>query len=446
MQICLFKDFLSILSYDEKLEILAAAGAQVMEAMKRGDEKQSARETSRNYYFKEMPRYGEMIRSFEQLFGTNAASALSAIIRNPDIQWTDSFQGDTRITLKNFRGDTGLPEKIAYWALDPSNWFLVQSDASSFELESNLSAQFPCLVFDNMGVECASPVPDVKLEGIERILQATGAYEVWNQGLFGKGSKVTVIDTGVESNAALRMSVTGLAAAGLHPDDSDGHGTAITQLIRAIAPSCEITSFKVLNSYNRGDIWRLMEAFTNFLGQENNTLCIALTVSEKLVTMLGPSFQSFQQAITHTMGCLSNGSNFVVCASGNDSLSRLLWPSACRYALAVGAHNDIYELSSFSNYDAAADNFLLAPGGEKRRSDLSVETFGRYGAGLSRNIYGTSFSTAIMAGASALLDQYGWFQTMKIPSRISLMHQYCRKNRQGFPIFNMADIGAIWPL
>lgn len=81
----------------------------------------------------------------------------------------------------------------------------------------------------------------------------------------GQGVKVAVIDSGIESNhpgiegppVAGHVAITGASDGALaydfspHPD-SFGHGTACADLIRSIAPECELYSVRVLGPNSGG--------------------------------------------------------------------------------------------------------------------------------------------------------------------------------------------------
>src|SRR5438477_11852277 len=57
-------------------------------------------------------------------------------------------------------------------------------------------------------------------------------------------------------------------------------------------------------------------------------------------------------------------------------------------------------------------NFVLAPGGEEMNG--RVPGFGNYGFGLNRDVYGTSFSTAVASAVACILMEYGWFSKLNI--------------------------------
>jgi len=287
--------------------------------------------------------------------------------------------------------------------------------------------------------------PDVSLEHLDDILQNTGIYSLWRSGHLGESASAIVLDTGVSQRLA-GQGVQAKAVAGLSSVDVDGHGSAIVSLIRALSPRTMIESICVSQAYSGGQIWNLQSGLTGLYGRQGNVVNISLGVSPEWVRALGGQASGFRDSMTNVLAGLASTKNIAVCAAGNDGMPDLRWPAAAADSLAVASHNAAFVLSAFSNYRSEATNLVLAPGGEVRRLDGKAESFGRYGAGLSREAYGTSFSTAIASALCCLLMDCGWFNEMQVASRISLFKNHCRRNEQGFPILNAIDIGAVWPI
>jgi hypothetical protein len=155
---------------------------------------------------------------------------------------------------------------------------------------------------------------------------------------------------------------------------------------------------------------------------------------------------SFTESINNILMSLSANGNICVSSAGNDGVSYLRWPAASQGCLAVGSVNEAFSRSVFSNYLEDGKNYIVALGGDYRKSDGHISSLGSYGMELSRDIYGTSFSSAIASGVLSLLQKYSWFVAMSTKSKISLLRNSCSKNFEGFPVLNVDDIGAIWPL
>jgi len=444
-KICLFHDYLSDIHPKEKIQILKKLGVEVF-----FDPEETLKDDKRKHGFTHDLRhqYADTIQHVRRVFGRFAPNALSAITQaHGDFGWSDIFSSRHKEFFKYLgKSSDRLIPNIPKWAIDPWNWFYVNSSKGTYELQSDITSMFPCTVINDVPLECLSPSSLVKLENIEEILRTTGIYQAWENKNFGENSKVVIFDTGVSSEIESMFKVELESISGLSKYDNDGHGSAVSELVLAIAPKAKLKSFKVLETYSEGTIWNLISGITSLYNDTDLIINISLGVNPIYINSLGPGAVSFKEAINNIITSASSQRHFIICASGNDGASALRWPAAANDSLAVGSYNSLNLLSSFSNYSETAANYIVAPGGEIRTEDHTMEIFGKYGNGLSRDIFGTSFSCAISSGISALLHDYGWFKSMDIPSRLSLFRNHCRKNKNGFPVLNISDIGAIWPL
>lgn len=444
-KICLFHDYLSDIPPEEKIRMLSEMQAELIDHRER-----DYKENERPHYFTSNIRsqYRKIVIEAQKNFGRYAPNALSAIIRaHGNTEWSNAFSKRNR---EFFGYLSEMPphivRNIPIWALDPNNWFYFASKKGAYEIQSEVSSMFPCTIFDDVPIECSSPNPEVSIENFDEILRTTGIYQAWQNNNFGENSKVVIFDTGVTDQLRNRFSIEESAVGSLPLGDKDGHGTAISELVLAIAPKAKVESIKVMESYSEGNIWNLISGLSSLYKKPNCLVNVSLGVNPNYINSLGTGAVSFRESLTHIVASASSQKCFIISAAGNDSSSYLRWPSAAPDALAVGGHNASAMLSSFSNFSESAQNYILTLGGELRSEDHKLETFGNYGMGLARDIYGTSFSCAIATGVSAILQRYDWFRSMDIPSRISLFRNHCRKNRNGYPILNVADIGAVWPI
>jgi subtilisin family serine protease len=90
----------------------------------------------------------------------------------------------------------------------------------------------------------------------------------------------------------------------------------------------------------------------------------------------------------------------VICiaAAGNDGQAISVWPAAYSNVIGVGSTNNSLTLSLFSNYGPMVS--LAAPG------EALITTYPSSDAGLKQHfaeVWGTSFSTPLVAGTAALL-------------------------------------------
>lgn len=445
--ICLFQDYLSALSPVEKMSFLRKADVRIVASAAESIHRD---ETEANGGGFDVPRdsYKRLIQELRARYGRNAPSAFSALmVAGPEAEPARNLSDGTREAL--YYVHRLGPEAYAGslpWAADPRNWYLVESEASPVTVQSQIGAQFPCNLFPNGPVECAAPAdPSLQLERLDDVLQSTGIYGLWRHGNLGQGASCVVLDTGAEPRL-MNDGVDASAVGGLSETDQDGHGTAVIGLIRAISPRTNVESICVSQSYSGGQIWNLISGLSQLYQRADTIINLSLGVSPDWVRSLGPQALGFKEALSNLLASLGARHNFAVGAAGNDGLPDLRWPAASPDALAVGSHNTAFHRSSFSNYRLDAPNLVFAPGGEVRSMDGRVEGFGRYGSGLSRDVFGTSFSTAVASAMSCLLMAYGWFQSMEPRSRISLFKNHCRQNQEGLAILNLVDVGAVWPL
>jgi subtilisin family serine protease len=445
-KICLFHDYLSDISPREKAEMLSEMSANVIEHGERPAEERQERRFGVTSNIR--TQYRDVVMETRRRFGRYAPNALSAMIRaHGETEWARAFSQTHR---QFFRELSEIrPEEIKnipVWAMDPYNWFLVGSETGSYELQTQVSSMFPCTIFENVPLECSTTDPAVTLENLDEIMRVTGIYQAWQSGNLGEHGRVAIFDTGVTDQVKGQFSIQESAVGGLTVGDTDGHGTAVAHIILALAPNAKVESIKVMKSYTESTIWNLISGLSSLYKKPDYLANVSLGVNPLYVSTLGPGAVSFRESLTHLVSSASSQRCFIISAAGNDASPHLRWPAAAPDALAVGAHNAAATLSTFSNFSESAQNFILTPGGELRSEDQKLETFGKYGMGHSREIYGTSFSCAVASGVSAILQGYSWFTSMDIPSRISLYRNHCRRNKNGFPILNIADIGAVWPL
>lgn len=445
-KICLFLDYLSEIPAGLKKDILLENRAEIIAQPSPNAIEGSIYQTSSNRY-ESINTYRAMVQEFRNLFSTSTPDVLDALMKNGNAVDLPGLSAEARTFIRYVRNSRKEPFDITRWALKADNWFMVSSEFSSFELQSRVSADFPVLVFDNIPIECSSAQkPDVKITNIEDVLQATGVYQLWQKGYLGENSRIVICDTGVTNSLAAKHNISQESIGGLSAEDEDGHGSAVAELIMRICPKAEMTSVKVLNSHSNGELFDLISGLSSLIYYDNAIVNMSIGVFPQHLKNLGVSLISFKESITNIAKGVTDKKNFLIAAAGNDSSSQLRWPAAANNILAVGSHNTAYQLSQFSNYENKASNFILSMGGDVRNFDQRIEELGKYGYGLSRSMYGTSFSTAIASGVSGLLTGCDWFRQMSIPSRISLFRNHCRKNGHGYPVMNIADIGAIWPI
>ena len=394
-----------------------------------------------------LKQYRSLVLEFQQTFAQNAITVLESFLTAPEQTRLPTAISDQSQEILFGLRKKYTPSTYRTWALNPENWFLVETEHSAAYFHSRVAAQFPCSAFPNGPLACSSYTNlDVKLEKLDHIINQTGLEQLWSANNFGQETHVSILDTGVSTQIFSGTESQLRAVGNLSPNDIDGHGTAVYELIKSVAPMATIDSLCILQEYSGGQIWNLIQGFTEFFGVRDAIINTSVGVPQEWVAQLPNGGVSFEQSMNNILMALNANQNICVSAAGNDGVGRLRWPAASTEVLAVGSNNEAFKKSSFSNYVENGKNFILSPGGDYRRTDGFVSSLGRYGLELSRDLYGTSFSCAITSGILALLQRYDWFRGMNTRSKISLIRNNCARNEEGFPLFNVDDIGAIWPL
>jgi subtilisin family serine protease len=225
----------------------------------------------------------------------------------------------------------------------------------------------------------------------------------------GKGVRVAILDTGANL-VSINDYYDVLNLSGVHPGlpshDIDGHGTAMTTLIREVAPDAELMVVRVSEQQQatllnvmagvsvgvldcRADILNLSVGFPGF--GTGCDICGASRTSRSIAfeTLLRSLFQAYHPVY--------------VASAGNDApiQSEFEYPGAFDFAVVVGSTNSLGDRSYFSQYRVAGrhNRYAMAPGGDITPSGSIVE---HVGTGPSGSCYGTSVSAAYFSGMLAL--------------------------------------------
>lgn len=158
-----------------------------------------------------------------------------------------------------------------------------------------------------------------------------------------------------------------------------GHGTMVAGLIHLVAPSAKIMSLKAFAADGTANLSNITAAIYYAADHGAKVINMSFEVSEISDAML----RAINYATRKGVIC--------VASAGNDAQTALVYPAAYGNVIAVGSVNQQNQLSSFSNYGSDLVS-LAAPG------EALVTTYpGHHYAA----VWGTSFSSALVAGGSA---------------------------------------------
>ncbi|MFJ5304624.1 S8 family peptidase [Streptomyces sp. NPDC088350] len=244
-----------------------------------------------------------------------------------------------------------------------------------------------------------------------------GAPDVWKAGFDGKGVKIAVLDTGVDTGhpdlaGKIAESESFVPDEGIQ--DGFGHGTHVASILvgsgaasggryKGVAPGAELAVGKVLDDTGHGqESWIIA-------GME-----WAADSGAKIVSMsLGGTASGSSDPLSETVDRLSasTGTLFVV-AAGNAGPSdeTIGTPGIADSALTVGAVDKSDHLASFSSRgprlgDSAVKPEITAPGVNITAARAAGTTMGTPVDDYYTTASGTSMATPHVAGTAALVAQ-----------------------------------------
>ncbi|GLP65780.1 hypothetical protein TUSST3_24000 [Streptomyces sp. TUS-ST3] len=243
-----------------------------------------------------------------------------------------------------------------------------------------------------------------------------GAPAAWAAGYDGKGVKVAVLDTGVDTThpdlaSAVTASKDFTSSGGT--DDKVGHGTHVAATLagsgtrsdgryKGVAPGAGILNAKVLDDNGEGSDSSVIAGLEWAAGQGAKVANLSLGQED---TPGEDPVEAAVNALSKSTGMLT------VAAAGNEGpdAGTVGSPGAAESALTVGAVDGEDRLADFSSTGPTADNALkpdlTAPGVDIVSAKAAHGYLGDPAADGYVSMSGTSMATPHAAGAAAILAQ-----------------------------------------
>ncbi|MFF1376837.1 S8 family serine peptidase [Streptomyces sp. NPDC058308] len=242
-----------------------------------------------------------------------------------------------------------------------------------------------------------------------------GTPKAWEAGLTGKGVKVAVLDTGVDTghpDLKDRVSETKSFIPGEEVADRNGHGTHVTSTVggsgaasegnkeRGVAPGATLAVGKVLSNEGFGSESEII-AGMEWAAKDVDAKVVSMSLGSQEASDGTDPMAAAVNSLTRETGAL-----FVIAAGNTGAPSSIGSPGAADSALTVGAVDSADEAAYFTSRGPRAGDHALKP-------DLSAPGVGILaarsqladGAGLYTEMSGTSMATPHVAGVAALLAE-----------------------------------------
>ncbi|MEU8970846.1 S8 family serine peptidase [Streptomyces monashensis] len=269
----------------------------------------------------------------------------------------------------------------------------------------------------------ASGIAHVWLDGVRKAsldtsVPQTGAPAAWRAGYTGKGVKVAVLDTGVDTGhpdlkgqVIASRNFTSAADA----TDHSGHGTHVASIVagtgaasagtyKGVAPGAEILNGKVLDDTGSGDDSGILAGMEWAAAQGADVVNLSLGGYDS------PGVDPLEAEVNKLSR--AKGILFAI-AAGNDGPNSLGSPGSADAALTVGAVDGKDRLADFSSTGPRAGDGAIKPDVTAPGVDITAAAAG--GSALDKEVgekpagyltlSGTSMAAPHVAGAAAILKQ-----------------------------------------
>ncbi len=280
-----------------------------------------------------------------------------------------------------------LAVKKEYDVINAFSAEIKQSALNALRADKNVVS----VVFDRaMNISLQDSIPLIRANDTHELLTSL------NETITGHGQSVCVLDTGIDVNhpALAGKVIGGIDFVNNDADamDDNNHGTHVSGIVSAAAPSSKIVPVKVCDASGSCTASNILSGIDYCM---NNSVDFNVSVISGSLGDGGnynetncPSWFDSAFSTANELGIVS------VFASGNNGyLNGINYPACSPFTISVGATDKTDNIASFSNRGSLLDVF--APG-----VGINSTIVGGYGT-----LSGTSMSTPFVSGGVALMKQ-----------------------------------------
>ncbi|MGW2223988.1 S8 family serine peptidase [Streptomyces formicae] len=266
----------------------------------------------------------------------------------------------------------------------------------------------------------ASGIDKVWLDGrveadMARSNEQIGTPEAWEAGLTGKGVKVAVLDTGVDTghpDLKGRVSETKSFIPGEEVADRNGHGTHVTSTVggsgaasdggkeKGVAPGATLAVGKVLSDEGFGSESEII-AGMEWAAKDVDAKVVSMSLGSSEASDGTDPMAAAVNSLTKETGAL-----FVIAAGNTGAPSSIGSPGAADSALTIGAVDSGDTAAYFTSQGPRVGDHALKPDLSAPGVDiLAARSHLVEGDGFYTEMSGTSMATPHVAGVAALLAE-----------------------------------------
>ena len=355
---------------------------------------QTVREAERNIYLVSVPD-GSAIRELKKILSDPSVQniGLDAQVEIPE---TSDRPVHGAATLDPLAPALGSHSTVSYFGSVVRSGYVQQTGTSLIQL-AQAQQQFPAgagiVAVIDTGVDPSHPaLANVLVPGYDFVHNVAGFASEFSD---LDQSTVAILDQSTvaildqknyplvlnQSTVAILDQSTVAILDGHKLPEEFGHGTMVSGLIHLVAPKAQIMPLKAFRADGSANLSDIIRAI--YFAVDNGAKVINMSFSATLPSL------ALRQAINYA----SEHGVIAIASAGNEGRQMTVYPAGYEGVISVASTNHADLRSIFSNFGTESIS-LAAPG------EALVTTYpgNNYAA-----VWGTSFSTALVSGASSLI-------------------------------------------